>query len=144
MKKMLVLVSVFMVLVVGCQSSKFSMNYQKSLARCAGDLGTTATLESGKVDVPTMVATIEKIQKAINDLNVENMSRADLVAKLEEAIQNENLKKYATKLVALIPEDLDLQAGKKIMFQATKGMMVATQEWSELDKIKKGEEVPNE
>ena len=132
MKKMVLMAVAMVVAVVfvtGCQTGTSSMNYQKSLARCAGDVGATITLKQGKVDSEKVIEIAEKIEKFLNETDVSKITREDLIVKLEEVIKNSDLQKYAKKIVNVIPETMDLTTGKKLMLQCCKGMIIAAQQW---------------
>ena len=145
MKKMMLMVvamAVAVVFVSGCTTASFSMNYQKSVARCAGDIGATIALEQGKVDSAKVIEVAGKIEKFLKETDISTITRADLIAKMEDVIKIPALQKYAAKIVGLVPETMDLTSGKKLMLQACKGMVIAAQQWEAGDKVKTGETIP--
>jgi len=143
MKKiMLVLACVMLIAIVsGCSStmdnSSFSMNYQKSLVRSAGDLSATTILETYEnIDVLKVIQVADIIIKYLEGTDIETLQRDELIIQISEKIPYDNLKKIAFSLVNKLPETIEMKDAKILLISYCKGMKIGAQEFSILDRKK--------
>lgn len=125
MKKMMVVVlAIVMLAGVGCSTTDggFSMNYQRSLARSGGDIGSTALLQQTPIEAAKIIEVADDIDKLIGKANLDAMTKAEITALISSAIKYAPLKNVAISIVNKIPDGMSGESAKKVIMAFTKGM----------------------
>ena len=117
----------------GC--SNLSMNVQKSLARSAGDITATLILDirNDKITTDQILTFANQVILTTNKCDQENITKEELIALIENKIDNDVLKQYVKKIVGAVPNNMNLTQTKKIIIAICTGLCVGASEWDEED-----------
>lgn len=122
-------------LVSGCSTTNLSMNYQKSLSRCAGDVSATITLQqTDKVDAAKIIEVANIIKKYIEEHPLDNITRDQLIVLLSDKIPYAPLKNMAFSIVNRLPADIDVKACKKLIIAYCDGLITGATGFDPNDK----------
>ena len=110
-------VTAIILFATACSSIPVGMNIQRSTARATGDVTTTLALEYnvGKVTPAQVIETANIIKNIINSVDLTTITRAELIAMIDAKINVAVLKTWATKIVGIVPEDMNLADAKVVM-----------------------------
>ena len=123
------------IMLVGCTvfNENVSLNQQRSLSRCAGDIGATTILEVRKDVTPEKILELaDIITDVVENSDMETLNREELLELINEQLEEnglEFLNRYAIQVVNNVPEGMSLVKGKIIIIEICKGLTTGAEEF---------------
>ncbi len=135
MKKIIFLFFIVISIVLsGCATSKISMNYQKMIARTAGDVTTIVALETSKIEKDKLQEIAQKIADFGINTDFSLYTNEKIKEKLcELAKDNEKICAIIEKVIDRLPQEIDPDNLQKIVLSFSYGMFIGLDSWTEED-----------